>query len=175
MIALEKDGAGLVDFIVDFTACGFGAFDVVMDFYAIEGKGNFVADDGGLGGLPLVAGFGDEFVGRFDIVDGAVAIDGVSAASVVTKDLNFMTSAEVEAAVGFVRDHVIEFDSEIPELLVRDQVVAVKVFVGGVLQDAVFDGPTVTAVGMAEMPASSVSAVEEGAEAVFLCSESAEY
>jgi len=174
VIALEKDGAGLVNFVVDFAAGGFGAFDVVVDFYAIECEGDFVADDGGFGGLPLVARFGDEFVWCFEIVNGAVAIDRVGAAGVIAKDLNFVASAEIKAAVGFVGDHEVKFDGKVPKLLVGDKVVAVKVFVRGVLENAVFDGPTVTAVKMAEMPASGVFAVEERAKAVFVGSEGAE-
>lgn len=57
VIALEKDWAGLVDLIVEFTAGGLGAFDIVVDFYSIEGEADFVSDDGGFSGLPLVAGF----------------------------------------------------------------------------------------------------------------------
>jgi hypothetical protein len=174
VIALEKDRAGLVDFIVKFAAGGFGALDVVVDFYTVEGEADFVAHDCGLGGLPLVAGFGDEFVGRFEIVDGAVAIDGIGAAGVVTQDLNFMTSAEVEAAVRFVGDHVFEFDCEVPKLLVCDEIVAMKVLIGGVLENSVLNGPTVPAVRMAEMPAGGVFAVEERAEAFFVSSASAE-
>src|SRR6267142_369228 len=79
-----------VDFVVDFAAGGFCAFDVVVDFYAVEGEADFVSDDGGFSGLPLVAGFGNEFVRRFEIVDGAVAIDGVSAAGVIAQDLDFV-------------------------------------------------------------------------------------
>ena len=174
VIALEKDWTGLVDLVVEFTAGGFGAFDVVVDFYAVEGEADFVPDDGGFGGLPLVARFGDEFVGRFEVVDGAVAIDGIGAAGVVTEDLNFMASAEIEAAIRFVGDHVFEFDGEVPKLLVCNEIVSVKVLIGGVLENTVLDGPTIAAIGVAEMPAGGVFAVKERAEAIFLRGTSAE-
>ena len=144
-----------------------------MDFNAIENQADFVANDSCFGGLPLVARFRNEFVGRFEIVDGAIAIDGVRATSVIAKDLNFVASAKVEAAVGIVRDHVVEFDGEVPKFLVRDQVVSMKVFVRRVFQDAVFDGPTVAAVEMAKVPAGGVFAVEERTEAIFIGGETA--
>lgn len=174
VVALEKDGAGLVDLVVEFSAGGFGAFDIVVNFYAVEDEGDFVADDGRFGGLPLVARFGDEFVGRFEIVDGAITAYRICAASVIAQDLNFVASAEIEATVGFVRDYVFEFNGEVPELLVCHEVVSVEVLVGGILEDAVFDGPTIAAVGVAEMPAGGVFAVEERAETVFVGSAGAE-
>jgi len=174
VVALEKDWSGLVDFVVDFAAGGFCAFDVVVDFYAVEGEADFVSDDGGFSGLPLVAGFGNEFVRCFEIVDGAVAVDGIGAASVIAEDLDFVASTEIEAAVGFVGHHEFEFDGEVPEFVVGDEVVAVKVFVGGVYEDAVFDSPTVTAVRISEVPARGVFAIEERAEAFFVSSKGTE-
>jgi hypothetical protein len=174
VIALEKYGARLVDFVVEFAAGGFGAFDVVVDFYPVEGEADFVSDDSGLGGLPLVAGFGHEFVWRFEIVNGAVAIDGVGSASVIAEDLDFVASAEIEAAVGFVWDHVVEFDGEVPKLLVCDEVVSVQLFVGCIFQNAVLNGPTIAAVGMAEAPTGGVFAIEERAEAIFVGGEGTE-
>ena len=174
MVTLEKDWAGLVDLVVEFAAGGFGAFDVVVHLHTVEGEGDFVADDGCLGCLPLVARLGDEFVWRFDIVDGTVAIVGVRAASVVAEDLNFVASTEIEAAVGFVGNHEVKFDGEVPEFLVGDEVVAVKVLVGDVLEDAVFDGPTIAAVRVAEVPTGGVFAIEERTEAFFVSSEGTE-
>lgn len=85
-----------------------------------------------------------------------------------------MAPTEIEAAVGFVRDHEFEFNGEVPEFVVSYEVVAVKVFVGGVYEDAVFDSPTVTDIKMTEMPASGVFAIEERTEAIFVGGENAE-
>ena len=174
VIALEKNRARLVDFVIEFAASSFGAFNVVVNFYAVEGERDFVSDDGGFSGLPLVTGFGDEFVGCFEVVDGAIAVDGVSAASIITEDLNFMAATKIEAAVGFIGHHEFKFDGEIPKFVVGDEIVAVKVFVRSVLQDAVFDGPTVATSWMTEMPASRVLSVEERTKASFIGGESAE-
>ena len=83
MVALQKDRAGLVYFIINLAAGGFVALDIVVNFYAVEGEGDFVSDDGGFSRLPLVTWFGDEFVGCFEIIDGAIAVDRVNATSVV--------------------------------------------------------------------------------------------
>src|SRR5262249_31482466 len=99
------------------------------NFYAVEGEGDFVSDDGGFSRLPLVTWFGDEFVGCFEIIDGAIAVDRVGAASVVAEDLNFLASAKVKAAVGFVGDHEFEFNDEVREFGVGDEIVAVKILV----------------------------------------------
>src|SRR6516162_2907753 len=96
------------------------------------------------------------------------AIDGVGAASVIAENLNFVASAKIEAAVGFIGDHKFELHSEVPEFLVGDKVVTVKIFVGGIFENAVFDGPTVATVRMTNVPAGGVFAVEERAEAVFV-------
>ena len=53
VIALKKNRAGLVDSVVELAARGFGAFDVVMDFYAVEGEADFVSNDGRFGGLAI--------------------------------------------------------------------------------------------------------------------------
>ena len=172
VIALEKNRAGLIDFGVEFAASSFGAFDVVVNFYSVESERYFISDDGCLGRLPFVAGFGDKFVGRFEIVDGAIAVDGVGATSVIAQDLKFVASAKVESAVGFVWNHIFKSNGEVPELLVRDQIVSMKLFIGGVFQDAVFDGPTVATVRMAKMPAGGVFAVEERTEAAVISGES---
>jgi len=174
VVALEKDWAGLIDLVVDFTAGRFGAFDIVVNFHAVESEADFVSDDGGLGSLPLVAGFGDEFVRHFEIVNGAVAVDGICAASIIAKDLDFVAATKIKAAVGFVRNHEVKPNGEVPEFLVGDEVVAVKVFVGGIFENAVFDGPTVAPVWMTKMPARGVFAIEERAEAFFVGSESTE-
>lgn len=118
MIALQEDWARLVDFVVELAAGGFGAFDVVVNFYAVEDESDLVSDDSSFGGLPLAAGFGYEFVRRFEVIDGAIAIDGGLASRVIAKDLDFVPAPQVKAAVGFIGDHVFEFDCEIPEFLV---------------------------------------------------------
>lgn len=43
-----------------------------------------------------------------------------------------------------------------------------QLFIGRVLEDAIFDRPTVTAIGVTKMPAGGVFAIEEGAEALFI-------
>ena len=157
----------MINFVVEFTAGGFGAFDIVVDFHAVENERDFISDNGCLGGLPLVSGFGDKFVGRLEVVDGAVAVDGIGSASVIAKDLDFVAAAQIEATVGFVGDHELEFNDEVPKFVVSDEIVAMKVFVGGVLENAVFDRPTIAPVGMAEMPPCGVFAIEERAETLF--------
>src|SRR5882724_5961359 len=122
MIALKKNWAGLVNFVVEFAAGGFSALDIVVNFDVVKSQGDFVSDDGCFGGLPLVARFRNEFVGRFEVIDGAIAIDCIGAASVIAQDLNLVPSAEVKAAVGFIGDHKFEFNGEVPELVVGNEV-----------------------------------------------------
>lgn len=174
MIALQENWAGLIDFVVELTTGGFGAFDVVVNFYAVEREGDFVSDDGGLGGLPLVSGLGDKFIRGFEIIDGAIAIDGCLAASVIAEDLDFMTAPQIKPAVGFVGNHEFEFDGEIPKFVVGDEIVAVKIFIGGILKHAILDRPTVAAIGMAEMPTGGVFAVKDRAESLFVSGENAQ-
>lgn len=113
MIALEKDRAGLIDVVVELATSGFGAFDVVVDFDAIENDSDFVSDHGRFGGLPLVAGLGDEFVRFFEVVESSVSAQRGFAFGIVAEDLNFVTATQVKAAVGIVGDEVFEFDGEV--------------------------------------------------------------
>ena len=79
-----------------------------------------------------------------------------------------MTAAQVKTAVRIIRHQVIEFDCEIPKLLVRDQIRPVLALVDGVLQDAVLDLPTIVATRIAQMPAGRVLAIEERTKALFI-------
>ena len=103
VIALQKDRARLVDLVVDFAAGRFVALDVVVDLHAVEHDGDLVALDRGFGGLPLVAGLGDEFIRLFEVVDRAVSAEGRLAAGMIAENLDFVPAAKIEAAVGVCR------------------------------------------------------------------------
>src|SRR5204862_264558 len=73
MIPLQKDRAWFGNFIVDLGPGRFIAFDVVVNLHSIESDRDLVADNGRFGCLPIAPWPGDEFVGRFEIVDGAAS------------------------------------------------------------------------------------------------------
>lgn len=174
VIALQKNWTRFVDFIVEFATGGFGAFDIVVNLYAIENERDLVSDDGCFGSLPLITRFGNELVRCFEVVDRPISINGCFAASIIAQDLNFVASAQVETAVRIIRDHVFKFDSEVQKFVVRDEIVSVKLFVRSVFQNAVFYAPTVATIGMAQVPACGVFAVEERTEALFAVGSGAE-
>ena len=99
MVALEEDGAGFVDFIVDLAARSAIADQVVMDLLAIHDDGDPVADHGGFHGLPFTCRFGHEFVRRLEVVNGTISRLAGLAIFVVAEDLEFVPPAQVEAAV----------------------------------------------------------------------------
>ena len=67
MVALQEDRPRLIHLAVQFPAGGLVTLDVIMNLDAIQGHGDPVADNGGLGGLPLAAGLGDELVGALKL------------------------------------------------------------------------------------------------------------
>lgn len=164
VIALQHDRARLINVLVQFASGRFRAFDVVVDFDAVQSDCDLISNNCRFGRLPFVAGFGNECVGRFEIVNGTVSINSCFAASIVAEDLNFLSSVKIEAAVGVVRNHVFEFYREVPKVLVGNQIVSVKVFVGRILKNPVLYGPTVAAIRMPKMPAGKIFAVEERAK-----------
>ena len=102
MVALQEDRAGFVHIIVDLPSGALGAFHVVVDFHAVKDHRNPVSDDRSLRRLPFAARLGDELVGSFETIKRAVAALGRLAIGVVTKNLNLMTAAQIEAAVGAI-------------------------------------------------------------------------
>jgi hypothetical protein len=169
MIALQENRTGLVYLIIDFTAGGLVAFDVIMDFDPIHDNGDPIADHGRLGCLPLAGGLGDELVRSFEIVDGTVAANGWLAALVIAEDLNFMAAAQVKAAVGIVRRHILVPDCEIPKLLFRHQVSPMCSLFDRILENAAGqDAPRIVAVGVSQFPARHVLPVEQRLEILFI-------
>ena len=113
MVPLEENRTGFIYFVVQLATSSFRALDVVVNFDAVEGYRDFVANDRGLAGLPLIARFGDELVGRFEVVNGAIAAFGGCATWVIAKYLNLMSPAQVEAAIGVVRHHKFVTDGKV--------------------------------------------------------------
>src|SRR6266508_5233462 len=103
VIALEENRAGLVNLVVNLAAGRLAALDIVMNLHAVLHHGDFVADHRGLDRLPFAAGFGNEFVGRLEVIDRTVAAETGPAFGVVAEDLQFMPAAEVKAAIRIVR------------------------------------------------------------------------
>src|SRR6266700_103934 len=122
MISLQENRAGFVDVVVDFAASGAAALDLVVNLFAVESHADLIADDRGLGGLPLVAGLGRELGRSLETIDGAVAVNIGLAGLVIAEDLNFMAAAEVKAAVRSIRHHEFVAHGEIPELVVGDEI-----------------------------------------------------
>ena len=167
MVALQEDRPRLVHLAVNLRAGGPVAHHVVMDLDAVKGHGDPVADHGGLHALPFAAGLGGEFVRGLEVVERAVAGHGGFALLVVAQDLDFMPSAQIEAAIRAVRGHVLVTDGEVPELLLGHQVRAMDVLLDGVLEDAARKhAPGVVAGGIAQLPAGQVFAVEQGLEPI---------
>src|SRR2546428_11839718 len=73
VIALQKNRARLVHFVVDFAARRLCALHVIVNLSAIENDGNLVAGDRRFHGLPLVSRLGGKLIRRFEIVNCAVA------------------------------------------------------------------------------------------------------
>src|SRR5262249_2967506 len=93
---------------------------------------------------------------------------------VVTEDLDFMAPAQIETAIGIVRHHEFVFDGEIKKLLVSHEVGSVRVLAGRVLQNAIFDRPTVMPLRIANMPPGGVLSIEKRAETFLLRRQSSE-
>jgi len=68
MIALQKDGAGLLYLAVNFSAGGLITNHIVMDLNAVQRHGNPIADNGGLSDLPFACRFGDKRIRRLEII-----------------------------------------------------------------------------------------------------------
>ena len=151
MIALKENGARLVDFVVDLRARGAVTNDVVMNLLSIQDNGNFVPNDCGFDGLPLSGGLGSKLSGSSMIVNRTIADLGGLSAFIVTQNLNLVTSAQIEAAVGTVRDHVVVADREVPEFFVRDEIGAVLAPIDGILEHTIFDGPAIVPVRSPQM------------------------
>lgn len=174
MVALEHDWAGLVNVLIKFAPGRFGALDIVMNFHAVQSNRDLVSNNSCFAGLPFVAGFGNEFVGRFEIVNGPVSVDGCFGTSVVAKNLDLLAAAQIEPAVGIVGHHIFKLNRKIPKFLIRNQIVTVKFFVGRVFKNTFFNRPTIPAIGMAKMPAGKIFAIEERAKTVLIGGESAQ-
>src|SRR4030095_1259504 len=112
VVALEKNRAGLINLTVDLTARRFQTLDVVVNLFAVEDHSDLVADDRGLGGLPLAPGLGGKHARGGMIVDRAVAALGRLADVVIAEDLNLVAAAQVEAAVGIVRHLEVVLDGK---------------------------------------------------------------
>ena len=76
MVALQKDRAGLVDFIINLAAGGFVALDVVVDLYAVHCDGYPITNHRCFNRLPFAGRLSYEFVGSLEIVDRTVPADG---------------------------------------------------------------------------------------------------
>src|SRR6266568_781462 len=168
MIALQENRAGFADVAVDFAARGAVALDLVVNLFAVEGHADLIADDRGLGGLPLAARLGRELGRGLESVDGAVAVNIGLAALVIAQDLNFMAAAEVKAAVRSIRHHEFVAHGEVPELLVGHEIGAMFALVHRVLEHSLFDRPAIMTFWTAEFPAGHVLPVEERHEAVLI-------
>ena len=73
MVALQKNGSGLIHISVQFAAGRFVALDIIVDFDSVEHDRDFVSNNRSLGGLPFVAGLADEFIRRFEIINRSIA------------------------------------------------------------------------------------------------------
>jgi hypothetical protein len=166
VIALEQDGAGLIDIVIQLTARALGAIDVVMDLHAVEDDGDFLADDLDLGLLPLTGLAGSEQGRSLHVVDGTVAAEFGLAELGVVKDLDFMTAAEVEAAIGPGRHLVFITDDEVAELGIGQDVSAVFVLAEHIDQHAVLDTPGTFALVAAVLPAVHGLAIKQELEAL---------
>ena len=156
MVALQENLAGLLHLAVDFTPGRLVAFDLVVNLLPVERERDLVADDGGLGGLPFAAGLGGEFRRSLEVVNRPVPSQRRLAAFVVAEDLNLVPAPQVKAAVGIIRHLILVLHGEVPILLVRDEVSAVLAALDGVLENSVFDRPTVVTFRIAQMPAVGV-------------------
>src|SRR5262249_30091942 len=95
VVALEEDRPRFVHVFVDFAAGGAVADDVVVNLFAVEDHGDFVGDDRGLDGLPLVARLRGELRWRGVVVDCPVARERRLAGLVVAEDLDLVPATEV--------------------------------------------------------------------------------
>jgi hypothetical protein len=164
MITLQKDGAGLVDFIIQFATGGFRAFDIIMDFHAVEDHRDAIADDGGFCGLPFGSRAGDKFIRRFEVINGTIPTEGGGSAAIIAEDLYLVPAAQVEAAVGVIGDLVLEPDGKIPKFFVGHQISAVFAFFDFIGEDAIFNGPTIVTLRITQMPTREVLAIKQGAK-----------
>ena len=98
VVALEKDRAGLIEFVVQFAPCRPIALDVVMNLHAVEDKGDFVAHNGGFGRLPFAGFLGSKLRDGLLAVNGAVPARTGLAAVIVIEDLDFISAPQVKAA-----------------------------------------------------------------------------
>src|SRR2546425_33458 len=129
MIALQENRAGFIHLVVNLAPGGPIADDVVVDFLAIQNHRDLVANDGRFHRVPFAGRLRHKFGRSGMVVDRAVSAQRRFAALVVVKHLNFMPPSKVKAAVGTFRDFIFIADSEVPEILLRDKVSAVLVFV----------------------------------------------
>ena len=98
MVALEEEGAGVVDVVVELAAGGLVDEEVVVDFDSVQIDGDFVAHHFGFDGLPFAGFAGNHGGGGFGDVEGAVAVEIGRFFVGVVDDLDFVAAMEVEAA-----------------------------------------------------------------------------
>src|SRR5712691_1962402 len=117
VVALEHDGAGLSDLVIQSAAGGVREGGVVDDVHSVQHHGRLVALDPGVYRLPLAGGLGRIGTGGHQAIDRAVDV-AFGRLAVVVLDLDLVAAAQVDAAVAAGRVHVFVVDVKVLELLV---------------------------------------------------------
>src|ERR1017187_4161342 len=115
VVALQEDRSGLADAAINLRTGRPVTRHVVVNLDAVQGHGDPVADNSGLGALPFASRLGDELVRGFEAVDRTVAGVAGFAFLMVTQNLDLMPATQVKAAIGVVRSHVLVANGEVPE------------------------------------------------------------